>query len=105
MSDWEPYDPTWLVELARTTRPEFPWLAGALAICTRCRVESECYVRFVNPDGANQPGAEWQFKENLFLYDLTEGNLVVDILQDGRVGGIEFYDRLFSNARADKSCP
>jgi hypothetical protein len=96
MTDWEAYDPTWLVELARSRRPDLPWLAEAFARCIRCRVESEFYVRFVDSDRANQPGSDWQFRENLFLDDPTEGNLVVDVLQDGRVGGIEYYDRLFS---------
>jgi hypothetical protein len=103
--DWETYDPTWLVELARTTRPDVPWLADVLATCVRCRVESEWYVRFVNPEGANEPEADWQFRESLLLDDPTEGNIVLDILQDGRVGGIEYYDRLFSKPQARKFSP
>lgn len=97
--NWETYDPTWLVELARSTRPDIPWLPTALARCTKCCRTSRAYVHFVNPDRANKPESDWQFREHLYLHDPIEGNLIVDVLEGRKIGGIEFYDRLFSNPR------
>jgi hypothetical protein len=93
---WEPYDPLWLVPLAQAQHADKPWLAAALATCTMCQRESDAYIYFVDATNANQPGAEWQFEENLWLVDTEQGDLVLDILRDHRVGGVEFYDRLFT---------
>lgn len=92
--DWQPYDPAWLVELAREQSPDEPWLADALARCTRAAEESRAYLYFVDPADANQPGAGWQFVENLTLEHPREGTLVLDILTGRRVGGVEFLKRL-----------
>jgi hypothetical protein len=59
-STWADYDPSWLVALAREQRGE---LVPALSRCTRALVESEAYKK---------------------------GDLVLDVLKDGRVGGVEF---------------
>jgi len=91
---WEPYDPSWLVELAREQEPEHPWLPEALAVCTRCRWRSPAYVYFVDGSNPNQPGSSWQFVTNLILEHPTEGELVLDILTEHRVGGVEFLSRI-----------
>ncbi len=91
---WMPYDPTWLVELARGECPDQPWLAEALARCTRALEQSPAYTYFVSPDSANEPGAEWQFDTTVVLEHPVEGSLVLDILKGGRVGGVEFLARL-----------
>ncbi len=88
---WRPYDPTWLVELARSQRPE---LVAALAGCTRARHAGDAMIHFVSPRRPNQPGSAWQFRENATLEHPDQGTLVLDVLKDGRVGGVEFLDRL-----------
>ena len=60
MTDWKPYDPTWLVELAKAQLPEEPWLPAALAACTMARLESAAYIHFVKPADPDEPGSEWQ---------------------------------------------
>ena len=90
-STWIDYDPAWLVALARE---QLPALAPALSRCTRALVESKAYIYFVSGDEANQPGSEWQFDRNEFLRDPVRGELVLDVLKDGRIGGIEFLSRL-----------
>ena len=91
---WQPYDPSWLVRLARQQYPDQPWLAEAFAGCTRCLVESRAYLYFVNPAHPNQPGSEWQFERNLLLDAGKEGKIVVDVVVGPRIGGIEFLKRL-----------
>ena len=93
--DWEPYNPTWLVELAREQRPEAAWLPGALAVCTRCLRESDAYLFFVDPHHENESGAAWQFHSNLDFQSPTEGLIVLDILTNHRVGGVEFLHKIF----------
>jgi hypothetical protein len=94
MSDWKPYDPTWLVELAKAQLPEEAWLPAALAACTQVLRESEAYIHFVDPAHPDEPDSEWQFQTNLMLQHPTEGDLVLDILDRNRVGGIEFLGKL-----------
>jgi hypothetical protein len=91
---WKPYDPTWLVRLARESRPQEPWLAEALARCTRALEESRAYLRFVDAADPGQPDAEWQFERNIVLEDPSEGTLVLDVLRGERVGAVEFLRRL-----------
>ncbi|HEX2079250.1 MAG TPA: hypothetical protein VHG08_16105 [Longimicrobium sp.] len=92
--DWEPYDPEWLAEWVRANRPDLPWLADALARCTRAAQGGHAYVYFVDPADANQPGAEWQLEENVMLDHPKEGTLALDVLTGRRIGGIEFLSRL-----------
>lgn len=92
--DWGPYDPTWLVELARQQAPEYGWLPSALSMCTRCRWRDPAYLAFVDADRPNKAGSEWQFVENIVLEHPSEGDLVLDILTERRVGGVEFLARI-----------
>ena len=92
--DWTPYDPSWLVAWLRANRPELTALADALARCTRAAEGGRAYLYFVDPAAANQPGAGWQMGESVTLEHPREGTLVLDVLADGRVGGIEFLRRL-----------
>ena len=92
--EWRPYDPAWLVDWVRANRPELGWLADALSRCRRARQGGRAYLYFVAPADANQPGAEWQFAENVMLDHPTEGTLVLDVLSGRRIGGIEFLSRL-----------
>jgi hypothetical protein len=81
---WRPYDPTWLVALAKVQTPE---LAEALARCTQAQEECPAYFLFVDP-------ATWSFDRNVILDDRREGELVLDVMTDDRVGGVEFRSKL-----------
>ena len=94
MSDWKPYDPAWLVELAKEQLPEEAWLPAALAACTMARQESDAYIHFAKPADSDEPISEWQVQTDLTVKHPTEGELVLDILQGNRVGGVEFLAKL-----------
>ncbi len=94
MTDWKAYDPTWLVELAKAQLPEEEWLPGALAKCTRALQESAGYIHFVDPRDPESLGSEWGEQEDLTLHHPTEGDLVLDVLDGNRIGGVEFLDKL-----------
>ena len=91
---WKPYDPTWLIALAKAQYPQEAWLHQAFAVCTRCLKRSKAYYYFIPADKPNQPGSPWQISHNMRLEDPQEGTIIVDILVGNRVGGIEFLDRL-----------
>jgi hypothetical protein len=91
---WRAYDPSWLVAHARRQFPEQPQLAEAFAACVRARGVGGCYVRFVDSARPNQPGSQWQFDRNVTLEDTEAGDVIVDVLKDGRIGGIELLDVL-----------
>lgn len=92
----EPYDPTWLADLARQQHPDRPELATALARCTSAQwSDSRAYVYFVlPPESPNAPGSDWQIQENVRLEDAAAGDIVLDLLRDGRIGGAEFLARI-----------
>ena len=93
-TDWSQYDPTWLIQLATQQAREYPWLPSALSKCTRSRWRGEAYLSFVDAVRPNEPGSEWQFVENIVLQHPTQGELVLDILTEQRVGGVEFLSRI-----------
>lgn len=94
MTDWKPYDPAWLVELAKAQHPEEAWLPAALAACTMARQESAAYIHFVNKADPDEPSSEWQEQMDITLKHPTEGELVLDILEGNRIGGVEFLAKL-----------
>lgn len=89
------FDPNWLRELARLFHPELSWLANSLACCTSGTWANACSIRFVDSTNINQPGSTAHYLETIVLEHPRMGSLNVDVLSDHRIGGIEFYDRLF----------
>lgn len=47
------------------------------------------YIYFVEPTNPNQPNSEWQHVDCIILDD-TDCRIVIDVLLDHQVGGIEF---------------
>lgn len=90
----EAYDPTWLVELAKKQRPELVWFHEALVKCTQVVEKQPAYIRFINADNPNAPGSEWQYSYSVELNCPENGFLVVDVMKDRRVGGVEFVDKI-----------
>ena len=91
---WKSYDPKWLVTLAHEQLANETWLPDALARCTRCFQKSNTYIYFVDPYQPNKPSAEWQFYQNLHLQHPTSGWLILYVLTENRIGGVEFVDQI-----------
>lgn len=91
---WEPHDPAWLVRLAVEQLPREPQISGALRQCRRRRKRSIAYWYFVDSTRPNQPGSEWQFARNIELDGGELGPLILDVLKDGRIGGVEFLNQI-----------
>ena len=84
------FKPNWIIELVKEQEPDRLDVIDALLKCTNGIWESRAYIYFVSQKNVNQKGAEWQFKENIVLEHKKVGTIVLDVLKDGRIGGIEF---------------
>ena len=98
MTDWKPYDHTWLVELAKAQFPEETWLPAALAACTSARQDTSAYIHFVDPADPDAPSSEWEVQSNLTLRHPAEGDLVLDVLEGNKIGGVEFLSKLAADS-------
>lgn len=81
-----------IIELVRQQEPDRQDIIIALQNCKDGRWTSNGYYQFVDSKNANQIGSEWQFDENIVLEPEYKGDIVLDLLKDGRIGGIEFMD-------------
>ena len=88
------FDIAWIINLIREQDPQRTDLIEQLNKSEIRGWIRQPYVRFVSSENANQPGAEWQFEQNIVLEHETEGTIVLDILKDGRIGGIEFVSQI-----------
>ncbi|GEM_PF-1632004 len=86
--DWEPYDPHWLVQIAREQLPEERWLPAALSICTICQRKSETRVEFINGSGLKKTGGTQPPNGNLILSHPSGGELRLDV-RNKTISGIE----------------
>ncbi len=76
--------------MVKEQEPDRVDINDALANCKDGNWESRAYVFFVSPKNANQPGSDWQFKENIVLEHEKVRTIVIDYLKSGKIGGIEF---------------
>ncbi|WP_258541692.1 hypothetical protein [Parvicella tangerina] len=83
-----------IIELIKEQESERLDLIEQLEKSDRKKWIRQPYIRFVSAERPNQPGSEWQFDENIVLEHKTEGTIVLDILKDGRIGGIEFVSQI-----------
>lgn len=54
------------------------------------------YISLVSAEEPNKPGSEWQIADSLVLEHEKEGTIVLNILKDGRIGGIEFVSQIWN---------
>ncbi|SDI64100.1 hypothetical protein [Winogradskyella thalassocola] len=90
MTKQETFKINWIIELIKEQEPERTDLIEQLENSEIKEWFRQAYIRFVSGFRSNQPNSEWQFKENIELEHPTEGTIILDILKDGRIGGIEF---------------
>ena len=81
-----------IIELIKEQEPERTDLIEQLENSEIKEWFRQGYVRFVSGFRPNQPNSEWQFEENIELEHSSEGTIILDILKDGRIGGIEFLN-------------
>ncbi len=85
---WQPYDPSWLIELAKVQYADEPEFIKALEKCTTCIEEGGNLFYFVDR-------MEGHFSHNIPLFSPEKGKIVLDILTDGRIGSMEILGLIF----------
>lgn len=90
-----PFDPLDLVKITRQQHPHKPEWAEAFARCTRQWPESELYTHFMS--WAEQQRS-WAFACGFVLEHVTHGTLIIDVLKDGRIGGVEYLTRVLNRS-------
>ena len=88
------FDIQMIIDLLKEQEPDRLEFIDQLQKIERKMWIRQPYIRFVSAERPNQPGSEWQFDENIVLEHETEGTIVLDILKDGRVGGIELVNQI-----------
>jgi hypothetical protein len=78
------YDPGWLIQAAKAQYPKDAALHAALASCTQVLGE-EPVLYFVDPQST-----DWHVDRDIRINDTPKGDVEIDLLKDGRVGGLEF---------------
>jgi hypothetical protein len=80
-----------IIDLVRVEHPDRQDVITGLQNSPVGHWQSKAYYQFVDSTNANQVGAEWQHKDCLVI---VEVDIVIDLLKDGRIGGIEFISFL-----------
>ena len=88
------FKPSMLIATVQKQFPEYPWLPEALEKCGIGEWESPAYVGYISRQNPNQPGSVWQFATSVILDHESLGMVILDILTDNRLGGIEFVDQI-----------
>lgn len=81
-----------IIKLVREQEPNRQDLIQALQKCKGGYWSSNGYYSFVDSKNANQTDADWQHDECIVLEQENKGDIVIDLLKGGRIGGIEFID-------------
>ena len=89
-SQWEEYDPEWLVELAKTQFPDSN-LSEKFSKCIKCFVESSLYTYF-DFEFANNVYKEKGVYPRQIILDTVNMEIIADLI-DGKIGGVEFLYR------------
>jgi hypothetical protein len=85
-----PFDSKWIIELVKAQYPEKLEIIERLKTCKAGYWKSKAYIYFVSATNPNQLKSNWQHKESLILEDEKKGTIVIDILTENKIGGIEF---------------
>jgi len=79
-----------IIELVKQQVPERADVVKSLKKCSEGEWTSSGYFQFSLSKKGNS--ADWKFNENLLLEHEFLGFIVLDILKNGRIAGIEFIN-------------
>ncbi|SDC02680.1 hypothetical protein [Williamwhitmania taraxaci] len=82
-----------IIKLVKEQEPDRQDIVEALRSSKGGYWSSIGYYCFVASDiKPNKPGSNWQYDECMVIEQKEKGDIVIDLLKDGRIGGIEFID-------------
>ena len=85
-------DIEYLIRLVRQQEAERQDIVSALQNCKGGHWSEKGYYSFVDSKNPNLTNSDWQHEECIVLEQHEKGDIVIDLLKDGRIGGIEFID-------------
>ena len=92
--EWRKFDPQPLMKLAEEQFPEQSWLVESLSLCVKVADDGNgTYFYFTPREAASDGQTEWEFQKNISLRDPNFGELILDVLQNNRIGGIDFIEK------------
>jgi hypothetical protein len=80
-----------IIELVRQQEPERKDIIKSLQKCSGGKWTSSGYYQFVFAS-KNNKGPEWKFNENIVLEHEFLGFIVLDVLKNGSIAGIEYIN-------------
>lgn len=83
-----------LIRILEKEEPKNENLINSLRNCSGGKWRNKAYYQFVNSENPNQIGSEWQFSDNIIIEHPEKGTIILDLLKDNKIGGIEFYELL-----------
>ena len=84
----------WIADLLTEQYSEETEIIENLKKCQEGFWKNRAYLEFVSSDNPNERDSEWQFEKNIVLEDKLEGTIILDILVENQIGGIEFLKYL-----------
>ncbi|OPY88313.1 MAG: hypothetical protein A4E71_00524 [Smithella sp. PtaU1.Bin162] len=81
------YDPSWVVNLAESQMPEDAELINELKKCTK--VVAYCGCGCGDPYFVRPHSEDWVFDHNVVLEREDGTDVILDVMKNGRIGGIE----------------
>ncbi len=91
--EWKSFDPSWLIKLAEIQFPDDSWLIESLERCQKASFDGVSYYFFVERERADDQNSEWEFARNIKLRDSEKGEIVLDILKNNWIGGMEYLEQ------------
>ena len=91
--EWTSFDSTWLIELVKQQLPEEGWLLDSLFRVNRAQYDGVSYYLFIEREKASDGNVDWEFNRNIKLRDPERGEIVLDILNNNEVAGMEVLSR------------
>jgi hypothetical protein len=85
-----PFDPAWLVELAEKQWADEPFIAEALKQCTEGWWDDPGFIYFTDFFYPRDFCLPWFKKQGYFMKHETKGIVQLDMLRNGKIGGIQF---------------
>lgn len=81
-----------IIKLVEEQEPDRQDVIRALQNCKNGFWSSNGYYQFVDSRNSNQTGSDWQHDESIVIEQKDRGDIVIDFLKNGKIGGIEFID-------------
>jgi hypothetical protein len=83
-----------LIKILEKEEPENETLIKSLRNCSGGKWKNKAYYQYINSENPNKIGSEWQFLDNIIFEHENYGTIIVDLLKDNKIGGLEFYKLL-----------